>query len=553
MLKNVILLLLFPFIAFSQNIPFPENPSWESNPNNYYSTGLGIADIDGDGWKDLVVANGNDMAQQHLTVYYNLGDGAFNPNPDWESADIDYHGHLSIGDINDDGWLDVAVSVYIGPAGFSEAGYVKVYYNLEGELESVPSFISEPVYNFSCALGDADGDGDLDLATTAGEPYNGIYDQAKIFYNDQGLFNGQPDWESDIEFGSLDVEFGDVDSNGYLDVIYTSEETPNYIFLADDSGWIDPEYDWKSEEIQNYINSVDFGFVGSEKIPGIVMTGNDQLGGDGKVRLYDFENGVPTQSMASWTSNPIDYGSGIVLYDLDIDGVQDLIYGGWWEQIFVARGLDSGFELIPSYSANTASVVEAILLSDLDQDDYQERTDFFGDVIGSVVYPEATVEEILEVKVDDILLQENEFCWVLNKNWISSPAFNGASQVEIKYKTSRKGDLIVTNWGPSEGNYIFYNDTLISGITQTKWSGLEVCVVGNPVINELDLTIDLLRKSTLYFSLKTLSAVQVYHSQSILSKGRNEFTLDVSHLPSGFYVLEITGEMGKRSFKISKL
>jgi len=72
--------------------------------------------------------------------------------------------------INLDGWIDVAVSVYIGPDGFGDPGKVKVYYNQEGELEGIPSFESYNFYTFSCALGDADGDGDLDLAATGGEP-----------------------------------------------------------------------------------------------------------------------------------------------------------------------------------------------------------------------------------------------------------------------------------------------------------------------------------------------------------------------------------------------
>ena len=52
------------------------------------STGAGLVDLDRDGWLDLVVANGNDMALQRLAVYYNRGDGTLPQTPDWQSESI---------------------------------------------------------------------------------------------------------------------------------------------------------------------------------------------------------------------------------------------------------------------------------------------------------------------------------------------------------------------------------------------------------------------------------------------------------------------------------
>ncbi|MEE4258366.1 MAG: VCBS repeat-containing protein, partial [Bacteroidales bacterium] len=207
-MKKLILFYLVTLLVtsgLSQNIPYPVFPDWESAPNGHIATGLGLADINGDGWKDIIAANGNDIQRQHLVVYYNQGDGNFDSNPDWQSADIDYHGHLAVGDLNKDGWMDVAVSVYIGQTGFNSPGKLKIYYNNEGVLEDTPSFESYDFYTFSCAMGDADGDGDLDIATTGGEPYNNILDNGKIFYNNNGSFSNLPEWSSSFIFGSMDV------------------------------------------------------------------------------------------------------------------------------------------------------------------------------------------------------------------------------------------------------------------------------------------------------------------------------------------------------------
>jgi len=166
-MKKFISIFLFfiPILQLYSQVMFSQNPDWISTDLTSVSTGGAFADINKDGWLDFVVANGNDISRQKVVVYYNNGDGTFPTSPNWQSADIDYNGHVDVGDLNQDGWPDVAVSVYIGPSGFGSPGKVKLYLNNSGTLSSNPDWVSgDDVYTFSCAFGDADGDGDLDLA-----------------------------------------------------------------------------------------------------------------------------------------------------------------------------------------------------------------------------------------------------------------------------------------------------------------------------------------------------------------------------------------------------
>ncbi|MCD4732561.1 MAG: T9SS type A sorting domain-containing protein [Bacteroidales bacterium] len=559
-IKSILTVIVLCFVlnVFTQTIPYAVTPGWESTPNGHIATGLCLTDINGDGWKDLVVGNGNDIQRQHLVVYYNNGDGTFPLTPDWESDDIDYHGHVAVGDINLDGWIDVAVSVYLGENGFGDPGKVKVYYNLEGELEGTPSFESYSFYTFSCALGDADGDGDLDLATTNAEPYGAIYDEGNIFLNRNGIFDENPEWISNIPIGSMDVEFADVDQNGFLDVIYISQVTDNFIFLSDNSGIIPSTPSWQSEESSNYMNSIDFGFTGSDKIPGIVMTGNNQLGGDGKVRLYSFDNGVPATSSASWTSNTFGYGSGILLSDVDVDGILDVIYGGWWLPVKIALGNDTGFEMNPSYTSGTNSVVEAIQIADLDRDGIETTTEIINITESvSVIYLEKQlIENILSVRINGKNITLAFYCTVPNKNWISfKDNLLPGDEVTVEYEFSHDGEMVITNWDSQIGNYIFYNDPQTSEIKEQRddTRDISINVFPNPVDDKLTITYFSPSKQLIEIYLTDLLGKKHYHThREWIKKGVNTIELSTVELSAGVYQIEFKASNYREVRKIIK-
>lgn len=166
---------------FSTAIPYAQQPSFEFFPG-FYGTGLGVGDFNKDGIMDIAVSAGNDKAPQSLTIYLALPDGSFGRFANWTSQDPEYHGNLAIGDINNDGYLDIAVARFLGGNNVTSTSYtgggVKVYYGLPAPayMSPVANWTTNPPLPnsggfpcYSVALGDFDADGDLDIAAAAGE------------------------------------------------------------------------------------------------------------------------------------------------------------------------------------------------------------------------------------------------------------------------------------------------------------------------------------------------------------------------------------------------
>ncbi len=66
-LKNWLLLLTISGTILSASnifaqIPYSLSPNWSSSESSDYGTGCDLGDINGNGWLDLAVSNGNDMA-----------------------------------------------------------------------------------------------------------------------------------------------------------------------------------------------------------------------------------------------------------------------------------------------------------------------------------------------------------------------------------------------------------------------------------------------------------------------------------------------------------
>ncbi len=160
-----------------------------------------------------------------------------------------------------------------------------------------------------------------------------------------------------------------------------------------------------------------------------------------------------------WTSSFSGYGSGINLADIDNDNDVDLITGGWWEPVRIYLNSSGTFTTAPQFTSTSTSVVEVIVMGDVDKDAVQNvQETFISDSTKKLFYlPRTPLQEIKRVIVDADTLQFNQYCYDLENGWVCLRTTRFRSYILVEASVSWDIDLGITNWDQNKGNYLFLN------------------------------------------------------------------------------------------------
>jgi hypothetical protein len=193
-----------------------------------YSMAVALGDLDGDGDLDALVAN-YDHAQ---TVWLNNGSGAFSSHPTTPAFGAGYSTDVALGDLDGDGDLDAVVANDHYQA---ETVWINDGSGAFSPHPTTPAFGAED--STAVALGDLDGDGDLDAVVT-----NDDYQTEMVWLNDgSGAFSPHPITPAFGDGYSLAVTLGDLDSDGDLDAVVANDwGEAETVWLNDGSGVFSP-------------------------------------------------------------------------------------------------------------------------------------------------------------------------------------------------------------------------------------------------------------------------------------------------------------------------
>lgn len=191
--------------------------------------GVGIEDLDGDGDLDLfITCASRGGSDRRSTVYLNDGSARFAVGQ--SLADLESSGNsIDLIDVDGDGDVDACIQYYQLPH--------RVYRN-DGHGNFSQSEVEFPS-DVELAWGDLDADGDVDVFTKEfGKGYRTMLNDGDGHFQDR--------WQMPldaVEYGYRSVALGDLDGDGDLDALVTngSLETayPFQILLNDGTGRLD--------------------------------------------------------------------------------------------------------------------------------------------------------------------------------------------------------------------------------------------------------------------------------------------------------------------------
>lgn len=227
-------------------------PAWTMEPDQAgadFGTSVASAgDVNGDGYADVIIGAfffDNGETNEGRAFVYQGGATGLSTTAAWTSEGNQanaWHGVSvgSAGDVNGDGYADVIVGANKFDNGQTDEGRALVYYGSPSGVSATAAWSAEGDQadarfgNWVTTAGDVNGDGYADVIIGAPQFDNGEADEGKafVFYGGASGLSLSADWtvESDqvgARLGTSVAAAGDVNGDGYADVITGAPEFDN--------------------------------------------------------------------------------------------------------------------------------------------------------------------------------------------------------------------------------------------------------------------------------------------------------------------------------------
>jgi len=297
---------------------------------------VAIADVNGDGKPDIIVANYYDDS---IGVLLGNGDGTFQPVLTYASGSTDSTISVAVSDINGDGKPDVVVAVNNCGEEYPCRGLVNVLLgNGDGTFQPAVTYSSGGNYIASVAIADVNGDGKPDViaANLCSDfmPCSGPGSVGVLLGNGDGTFQPAVTYSSGGDyvnyFNSQAVAIADVNGDGKLDVIVTdpaggpADDGAVGVLLGNGDGTFQPVVIYDSGG--SILSAVAVGDVNEDGKPDLIVANECPTGGScdiGSIGVL-LGNGDGTFQPVVTFSTPT-YVTSVAVGDVNGDGRPDVV------------------------------------------------------------------------------------------------------------------------------------------------------------------------------------------------------------------------------------
>ena len=361
---------------------------------------LGLVDLDGDADLDLLVGNGvvrsGDGFATDNRLYSNDGSGNFSLSPQsFPPVSITRSTlAIAVGDVD----LDGDVDAYFGNA-LSVVRRNQLYLNdgsgglTDVTTTNIPPDTGETI---GAALGDLDGDGDLDAVTA-----NGLQnrEQNRMYLNNGSVYtDATASLPVKLEF-THGVDLGDIDGDGDLDIVFANGRSgaagrPDDLYANDGTG----AFSDVSSKLPSFLEKTfDFAF-GDVDADGDLDLLEGNLGGQlslgAQNRLYLNDGTGLYADATSRLPAGLDTTTVAALVDVDLDGDLDAWFGNVSTSVPTPSAQD---RLYLNDGAGNFSDATALLPAG----EYQTQALAFGDIDA-----DGDVDCVVGTKRDSVSIEE---------------------------------------------------------------------------------------------------------------------------------------------------
>jgi len=315
----------------------PRLYSLAGNSHQFNTGDVVVGDVDGDGDQDIVTANyyvlySGQYGRSSTSVFLSNGDGSFAARRDY--ALPGWALSVALGDVDGDGNVDIVTANWGSPPS-TPPSFSVLLGKGDGSF-AAPVNTPNPGLSGSVTLGDVDGDGDLDMVTEYRSRYSSGVSTAFLLGNGDGSFAAPLVFPSSRSVMAL----RDLDGDGDLDLLTDSSTSSSSVAVSLGHG------------DGSFAAPVDYGLPGRW---GFSVALGD-VDSDGDIDIVTREFGSSSSgSSASVLLNQgdgsfgprLDYalpsdGAAVALGDVDRDGDLDIVTANYNDSASILLGNGDG-------------------------------------------------------------------------------------------------------------------------------------------------------------------------------------------------------------------